>query len=87
MAAMAIGFPPPPHLIALRNSALGAAAAAEASILLLEVVKSLAPGTVRINEGRWETSPTTWRRSTSSGCCADSPTSSWAWTRSRGARS
>ena len=50
MAAMAIGFPPPPHLIALRNSALGAAAAAEASILLLEVVKSLAPGTVRINE-------------------------------------
>ena len=35
MAAMAIGLPPPPHLIALRNSALGAAAAAEASILLL----------------------------------------------------
>jgi len=49
-AALLVGFPPPPFLVKIRDTALGVAVAAQASINLLELVKSLAPDSARINE-------------------------------------
>lgn len=50
LLATAVGLPPPPLAVTARNNALAAAAAAQATITLLELVKTLAPDSARINE-------------------------------------
>lgn len=50
VAALAAGFPAPPWAVAARTVALAAAAAAQATIGVLELVKTLAPKTARMNE-------------------------------------
>lgn len=50
LIATAVGLPPPPLAVVARNDALGAAALAQAAINLLELVKTLAPESARINE-------------------------------------
>ncbi|WP_157813754.1 hypothetical protein [Sinorhizobium meliloti] len=49
-AAGLIGLPPPPFLVYIRDTALGVAIAAQATLALLAVVRGFAPGTVHVNE-------------------------------------